>query len=264
MHAGLADVNRAAAAHWQEPDRSADRRMVVIVIAAAILIFAQFHLLVDGPARVVNGIGALGWVDAAGAMGAFFTDPASGSFRLQMVWAAGTILFFLVIPALVVVASGGRLRDFGFRFGGPGDARIYGLLASVMVPLVAIAASIESFRDYYPFYRLKPGEPLWPHFVIFEIAYLVQFVGVEFFFRGFLLHGVKARFGGWSILVPLIPYMMLHFGKPPLEAAAAVIAGLVLGFLSLRTGSIVFGILLHGGVALAMDLSSLAARGLLW
>ena len=98
----------------------------------------------------------------------------------------------------------------------------------------------------------------------FERLYLMQFVAVEFFFRGFLLHGAKHRFGAWAILLPLIPYMMVHFGKPPAEAAGEVVAGLVLGFLSLRTGSILYGVVLHAGVALAMDLASLTQQGRLF
>lgn len=54
---------------------------------------------------------------------------------------------------------------------------------------------------------------------------------------------------------------MIHFHKPMLEALGAVGAGLVLGSLSWRTGTVVYGWFLHYGVALTMDLLSLRAAG---
>ena len=40
---------------------------------------------------------------------------------------------------------------------------------------------------------------------------------LEFFFRGFILHGTKQRFGFYAIFVMIIPYCMIHFGKPIVE-----------------------------------------------
>ena len=62
----------------------------------------------------------------------------------------------------------------------------------------------------------------------------------------------------------MVPYVMIHFVKPAPEAAAAIVGGLVMGYLALRTGSIVWGIALHVSVAALMDVSSLWHRGLLW
>ncbi len=79
-----------------------------------------------------------------------------------------------------------------------------------------------------------------------------------------MLHGLKHRYGHGAIWVMLIPYVMIHFTKPPAEAAGAVSAGTVLGVLSLRSGSILGGVLIHVSVAWMMDLMSLWQRGVLW
>jgi len=50
---------------------------------------------------------------------------------------------------------------------------------------------------------------------------------------------------------------MIHFGKPYLEACSAMVAGTVLGSLSMRTRSIYAGFLVHGTVAILMDVLSL-------
>jgi hypothetical protein len=54
---------------------------------------------------------------------------------------------------------------------------------------------------------------------------------------------------------------MIHYGKPYLEACAAIVAGVVLGSLSMKTRSIYAGFLVHGTVAILMDILSLDARG---
>jgi hypothetical protein len=61
----------------------------------------------------------------------------------------------------------------------------------------------------------------------------------------------------------MVPYMMIHFGKPLPEAAGSIIAGFVLGTLSLRSCSIWWGALIHVLVACGMDVLALWHRGLL-
>jgi membrane protease YdiL (CAAX protease family) len=54
---------------------------------------------------------------------------------------------------------------------------------------------------------------------------------------------------------------MIHYGKPSLEAAGAIVAGIALGSLAMRTKSIYSGFLVHVTVALSMDLLALSHRG---
>ena len=86
-------------------------------------------------------------------------------------------------------------------------------------------------------------------------------MGLEFFFRGFLVWGLRRRFGAYAIVVMTIPYCMIHFGKPLPETLASIIAGLALGFMSLRTSSIVLGAAIHMTVALSMDFASMWQKG---
>ena len=200
---------------------------------------------------------ALGFDTQARALYRAMTEGPDAPFVARMVWALGIVSCLLVIPAIALRASGGSLRDHGFRLDRSAHGWVYVALMAVMLPVVMLAALQPGFRDFYPLYRPAAGEGLWPRFFIWEATYVLQFVAVEFFFRGFLLHSARHRFGAWAIMLPLIPYVMVHFGKPAGEAAGALIAGAVLGYLSLRTGSIVYGIALHAGVALAMDATSL-------
>jgi membrane protease YdiL (CAAX protease family) len=56
---------------------------------------------------------------------------------------------------------------------------------------------------------------------------------------------------------------MIHFGKPPAETVAAVFAGIFLGWLAYRNGSIWLGLALHCTVAFSMDILALYNKGLL-
>jgi membrane protease YdiL (CAAX protease family) len=50
-----------------------------------------------------------------------------------------------------------------------------------------------------------------------------------------------------------VPYVMIHFVKPMPEAVAAIFAGLILGYLAVRSKSFVPGFVLHVAVAMTMD-----------
>ena len=59
----------------------------------------------------------------------------------------------------------------------------------------------------------------------------------------------------------VVPYALLHIHKPFPEAMGSIVAGLVLGMLALKTRSIWPGLVVHGGVALAMDWFALLRSG---
>ena len=177
-------------------------------------------------------------------------------------WAAGCVVLWIVVPlALLRATAGTSPKDVGLTVRGKGrDAWTYLALFLVFAPVVWLASQRADFRSTYPFYRPPPGRLGWD-LVAFEVAYALQFLGVETFFRGVMTLGLKPALGRASILVMIAPYAMIHFHKPMLEAFGAIGAGLVLGSLSWRTGTIVWGWLLHYAVALSMDLLSLHQAG---
>ena len=92
---------------------------------------------------------------------------------------------------------------------------------------------------------------------MWELLYAAQFLSLEFFFRGFLLHGLRRALGANAIFVMLVPYCMIHYGKPMPETIGAIGAGLILGTLAMRTRSIWGGVMIHVGVAVSMDMLAL-------
>jgi membrane protease YdiL (CAAX protease family) len=56
------------------------------------------------------------------------------------------------------------------------------------------------------------------------------------------------------VAVMMIPYVMVHFGKPAPETFSAIVAGFALGYLALKSKSFLWGWMLHWGVAITMDI----------
>jgi hypothetical protein len=175
-------------------------------------------------------------------------------------WTAGCVVFYFVMPAMIVrlvfrqpLAAYGLTGRAFFR-----HLPIYLLLLAPVLVIVLIVSGSPAFQATYPFYKHPSG---WADLLVWEVLYVSQFFALEFFFRGFMLHATRDRLGALAVPVMLIPYVMIHFTKPMPEALGAVVAGTVLGVLSLRTGTILGGVLVHAAVAVAMDVAALVQRG---
>lgn len=179
---------------------------------------------------------------------------------IYLYWGAWRVLGYLLLPALSLKLMGLRLRDFGLQLGGLRRYLSFYLLAYLVVLALVVAVSFSpEFTEYYPFYVFAGRS--WADFAAWELIYAAQFFSLEFFFRGYWLHACERKMGSAAIFAMLVPYCMIHFGKPWIEALGAIIAGLVLGTLALRTRSIWSGFLIHVAVALSMDAASLIQRG---
>lgn len=176
-------------------------------------------------------------------------------------WAFMRVAGYTVVPFALwkMIFPKDSLLDMGLRVKGLlSHAWIYGLCLAVVVPAVLIVAHQPDFGNYYPFYK-KSSRSLWDFFV-WEAMYIAQFFGLEIFFRGFWLNGLRKTMGSSAIFAMCVPYCMIHFGKPYLETCGAVVAGIALGSLAMRTKSIYSGFLVHVTIALLMDFLALYNR----
>ncbi len=149
--------------------------------------------------------------------------------------------------------------DLGLRFRGFREhAWIYLLCLVVVIPTLVVVSYTPEFNRYYPMYGGAARS--WIDFWVWEVVYLGQFLCIEVFFRGFWLRGARSL-GVGAIFSMMVPYVMIHFQKPYLEACGAIVAGVVLGSLSMKTGSIWAGFLIHSTVAILMDLLALQQSG---
>ncbi len=171
-------------------------------------------------------------------------------------WAIWRFAGFFVAPALLLKLRGERLRDHGLAGGRLREhAGIYVFSYVFVLALVFVVSQDGEFTRYYPFY--KKSHRSWLDFATWELLYVAQFFGLEFFFRGYWLAACRRAMGSHAIFAMVVPYVMIHFGKPLPETLAATFAGVWLGTLAMRTGSIWGGFLVHVAVAVSMDVAAL-------
>ena len=179
----------------------------------------------------------------------------------QAWWTAWHLVGYVLIPWCVIRwVLKENLCEFGIGFG---DTRryipYYIALATPIVFFAFLVSFREDFANHYPFYRLASRSIV--DLVLWEMLYIAQFIALEFFFRGFVLHAWKPSIGAGAIFVMCVPYLMIHFPNPWLEATGAIPFGILLGVLALRSRSIWGGAGVHVTIALSMDILALMQSG---
>lgn len=182
----------------------------------------------------------------------------------RLYWALFKTVNYFIIPAIVIkFFLKERIRDYGFT--GKPTRKIWWMYLAmllVVLPLVFIVSYSPEFLARYPKYA-HAGRSL-EELLMWELAYGYQFLLLEFFFRGFMLYGLARHVGHLAIFIMIVPYAMIHFGKPMAETFGSVIAGVALGTLALRTRSIYGGVLIHCAVAWSMDLCAMWQKSTLY
>lgn len=242
-----------------EPTASA-----ILLLAAVVLTLAEYLLIpLRFPTlfpelleRLAPGVwyGSAQLASTHGASGPWWGPLAPFAW-----WSLGLVLLWIVLPSLAARRLGFRSGELGWRIADLGSKLwLYALLYLPVALAVLWAARRPDFLATYP--MLRPDQALswsWTLLLVYWLLYALQFVSVEFFFRGYLLFGLERHFGRAAIAVMVVPYAMIHYHKPLPEVLAAIVAGLVLGWLALETRSLWGGVLLHVAVALTMDIAAL-------
>jgi membrane protease YdiL (CAAX protease family) len=171
-------------------------------------------------------------------------------------WSGWRVLGYVAIPIIAILCMPGeRLRDYNLSLKGFWKhLPLYLAMFALFFPVLVAVSKTESFTHTYPFY--KKANRSYFDLIAWEIMYVLQFLSLEFFFRGFLLQGVRRQLGVNALFVMIIPYCMIHYGKPLPETIGAILAGILLGTMAMRARSIWGGVIIHVLVAVTMDLLS--------
>lgn len=172
-------------------------------------------------------------------------------------WTFWHFIGYVLLPFLVVhFVMKEKFRDMGWLWGlTHRHWHGYVLLMSPILFFIYLVSFGEDFLNHYPFY--KQAGRSWFDFLCWETLYISQFIFLEFFFRGFLINSLRPALGANAVWIMCVPYLMIHFPKLWLEATGAILFGLFLGLLALRSRSIWGGVCVHVGIAVTMDLTSL-------
>jgi len=144
---------------------------------------------------------------------------------------ASQFFYFAVLPLLtIVIVLRKNPLDFGLR---PGNFRIWGVHVGVTIVIAFVllysASHIPSISGYYA----KRGFNL----LTYTVKISVILLSWEFLFRGFLLFGLKDKLREASILVQMVPFALLHIGKPEAETISCIVTGIYFGYVSYRGNS---------------------------
>ncbi len=204
----------------------------VPALATSFLLLATLLLMLDRNYDVLPRFGPI--------------DPRS--LRNQ---ALERVVLFGVVPFVVLLA----LREDPRRYGlGRGDVRravvLGGLAIVVTVPLIALVAGLPALREWY-----APSLSTAPDVVLTNVLDLVP---TEFLLRGFVLFALLRAIGPFGVVVALVPFVMIHIGKPDLEAVSTLGGGLIFGWLNWRTGAIWASAAYHVAVQSAVIIAAAA------
>jgi hypothetical protein len=244
---------RRVTAFLPEPPAGAialdQRTTLVFLLATLLLVVFQYF---GKPESFRGAIAALWQPMAAAVLG---PHEAMAPYAH---WGVSSIVLRILIPfAIIRFVFREKPANYGWRWRGTvKHAPMYLALYALMIPLIVWASTQASFQLKYPFYKgaAGGGAAFWGY----EVFYGAQFMGVEFFFRGFLTFALFRKFGYNALLIMAIPYVMVHFNKPLPETFGALGAALILGALALRAGSCIPGFFLHWAVGITMDVLAIA------
>ena len=161
-----------------------------------------------------------------------------------------------ILPLLVVrLIFHEPLQSFGLGLGRWREGLILaGVLFVVIAPTLLLPSSqTAEMRAFYPFDKGAGGSPF--AFLRLELLRGVFFYTAwEFFFRGFMLFGLRPCLGDWlAVCVQTIPSCLWHIGLPTGEIFASIAAGILFGVLALKTKSIWWVCLLHFLIGFGTD-----------
>lgn len=222
--------------------RGMDRKVIIIFISVAVIQTISWYYTSRNFFRI-NFF-------------SYFQNDANVYLYEYLYWFIGDFFtLFILIVLIIKFILKENLKDYGIILG---DFKV-GLAFSfifflIMLPAIWIYSAAPEFSEKYP--HLQSARNSWGIFFIYESGMLLYMISWEFIWRGFMLFGLKSKFGYYSVLIQMIPFVILHNGKPVPETFGAIAGGVALGVLALRTNSIFYCILTHMGIMFTIDIIS--------
>jgi len=219
--------------------RELDKKVVTIFLSVAVLQTISFYITSRRFFRVN-----------------FFLQLQSDPnvFLIEYIyWFVGDfITFFLLAILIIKFFLKESIKDYGLRWGEHKiGLSISFIFLAVMLPLIWFFSATPEFVEKYP--HLLSARSNWGEFSIYEMGMIIYLFSWEFIWRGFMLFGLKEKFGYYAVLIQMIPFVILHNGKPIAETLGAIAGGIALGILAFRTNSFFYGVITHIGVMFSID-----------
>lgn len=174
------------------------------------------------------------------------------------------------VMAFVLFFGVGSLVFFGFLKYKPkmlglglGEKKLGGIILLIGIFVCALCGlSTVLDKEMVATYPLigKFSNYEWQYILIYFVSYALYYVGWEFLFRGIMQNiSMEKTSKLGAILITTMISALIHtsiggFGKPMIETASALAAGLIFGYVAFKTKSIWYSFGLHMFVGFATDL----------
>jgi uncharacterized protein len=186
----------------------------------------------------------------------YFQDNPNINIIEYVYWFLGDSFTFFILPSIIIIFFFKEsITNYGLKLG----EFSFGIKLSIIIVLVIlmIAWFVSPLRSfYYTYPYLQEARDSWQIFLAYEFLLAIYIFSWEFFWRGFMLFGFEPKFGYYSIFIQMVPFVILHNGKPALETFSAIVGGILLGMLALKTRSFIYGVVVHFCLIFSVDLLS--------
>ena len=159
-------------------------------------------------------------------------------------------LVMAALPVWVLAQTGGwTLRTLGWAWPTNVDATLWlwwgGLL--LFSGLLSMMGAHKGFSKYP---QMEVANWSWTTYAWSSFSWVMYLTGCEFMFRGYLLFPLSELWGPWpAVIVSTLLYSLSHFHKGKGELLLCLPAGVLMGWMTLQTGSMAHA--LFGHVVLA-------------
>ena len=202
----------------------------------------------------------------------YYLDFSQLGYREQhylslFLWCSKGLVFQLPVLILLRIFIDRQVKGLYGICRGNHHVKAYMWLYLMVLPILIVTAFTPDFLSYYPI--CKPwyfgadtaalaseglfGLPVGINLLMLEIAYISTFFMVELVYRGAFVIGMGTAIARSAVLQMVAVYVALHFGKPVLETISAIFGGFALGALAYQSKHIWGGVIIHMGIAFAIE-----------
>jgi len=165
------------------------------------------------------------------------------------------IFLFFIFPFFVIsIVLNKSPRDFGLNLKKEKEGLFLALIITIIFLLTAyfviFFTNFNKFLSFYKFYQ-ENFLKLALYYIFYTAPTLFS---ITFIYQGFFILGTKNKFKIWSIFAQAALFALVLYPFSWLDALAAFIASVLTGYVTYRTGSMVYSFLSLWIISLGIDI----------
>jgi membrane protease YdiL (CAAX protease family) len=149
------------------------------------------------------------------------------------------LFYYAALPILAItVLLRKNPLDYGLGWGSPRTwwphVAVVCLIAAPILFAFSFSSGLQSYYGMENFGLLN-----------YSLITCASLFAQEYFFRGFLLFGLKDKLKEGSIFIQMIPFVMVHMGKPEIETLSTILTGILFGYIAYKGKSFWPAFIIH-------------------